>query len=63
MTVIDRARRALSNALFIFSPAPLQTGEKSQILQKHDEKNHIFLEMSSAIRPQTGPKPINNTHR
>ena len=62
MTLIDKARRALSNALFIFSPATLQTGEKSQILQKNDEKSYISL-MSSAIRPQTGPKPINDTYR
>ena len=59
----DRTRRALSNALFTFSLALLQTKEKTQILQKNDEKNHIFLEMSSAIRPQTGPKAINDTHR
>ena len=59
----DRTRRALSNALFTFSLALLQTGEKPQILQKNDEKNHIFLELSSAIRPQTGPKPMNDTHR
>ena len=43
MTLIDRARRALSNALFIFSPEPLQTGEKSQILQKNYEKIIYFL--------------------
>ena len=59
----DRTRRALSNALFTFSLVPLQTEEKPQILQKKLRKNHIFLEMSCAIRPQTGPKPINDTHR
>ena len=47
----DRARRALSNALFTFSLAPLQAGEKPQMLQKKLRKNHIFLEVSCAIRP------------
>ena len=59
----DRTPRARTNALFTFSLALLQTGEKPQILQKNYEKNHIFLEMSSATRPQTGPKPINDTQR
>ena len=59
----DRTRRALSNALFTFSLALLQTGEKPQILQKNHEKNHIFLQKSSAIRPQSRPKPINCNHR
>ena len=59
----DRTRRALSNALFAFSLAPLQTEEKPQIQQKKLRKNHILLETSSAIRPQTEPKPMNDTHR
>ena len=39
----DRIRRALSNALFTFSLAPLQTGEKPQIVQKNYEKIIYFL--------------------
>ena len=39
----DRTPRALSNALFTFSLALLQTGEKPQILQQNDEKIIYFL--------------------
>ena len=39
----DRTRRALSNALFTFSLALLQTGEKPKILQNNDEKIIYFL--------------------
>ena len=39
----DRTRRALSNALFTFSLAPFQTGEKPQMLQKYYEKIIYFL--------------------
>ena len=39
----DRTRRVLSNALFTFSLALFQTGEKPQILQKNDEKIIYFL--------------------
>ena len=42
-TLIDRAQRALWNALFTFSLAPMQTREKPQILQKNDEKITYFL--------------------
>ena len=39
----DRTRRAPTNALFTFSLARMQTGEKLQILQKNDEKIIYFL--------------------
>ena len=39
----DRTRRALSNALFTFSLALFQAGEKPQILQKNDKKIIYFL--------------------
>ena len=52
----DRTRRALSNALFTYSPTLSQTPEKSKILSKNNEKNNTHLVKPTTIRPLRGPK-------
>ena len=50
----DRTRRALSNALFMFSLTPPQIPEKSKILSKNNGKNATHLVNSTTIRPLRG---------
>ena len=50
----DRTRRALSNVLFTFSLALLQTGEKPQILQKNYEKIIYFLKCRARFAHRPG---------
>ena len=59
MTPIDEARRALSNGL-IFSPhISFQSIENCKKLLK----TYGSQVKPVAIRPQTGPKPMNDIHR
>ena len=53
---MNRARRALSNALYTFSLTPSQTTEKSKILSKNNEKSATHLVNPTTIRPLREPK-------